>query len=304
MIRSVAVKNYLGESLTLELSNPEASGFLIKEIEGLGPPKADINQTEVASGDGSVYNSARATYRNIVITLYPLLKPTVEEMRHISYKYFPVKKNLTLTIETDSRICSIEGYVESNEPDIFEEEEIIQVSIICPSPYFYDGSGDGYSTKVFYGVEAEFEFPFENNSLSEDLIEFGSIENKQEENIYYDGESEVGFEIIMHAIGEVRDITIFNTITRERMHIDTTKLASIMGSGISDGDTITISTVKGEKSINILRNGVYTNILNALDKDTDWFQLHKGDNRFAYICEYGAEDLEFQIRYKVLYEGV
>ena len=49
MIKSVTVTNYLGESIKLELGFPEKSGFLIQSIDGLGPPKADIHKTEVAT---------------------------------------------------------------------------------------------------------------------------------------------------------------------------------------------------------------------------------------------------------------
>lgn len=304
MIKSVTVTNYLGESLKLELMKPEKTGIIVKKIEGLGPPKATINSTKVASGDGDVYNSARAEGRNIVMTLGFMFAPTVEDARQKTYKYFPIKKPVTLLIETDNRLCETVGYVESNEPNIFSEEEETQISIVCPSSYFSSDDNGGTTTVVFYGVEPLFEFPFSNESLTEPLIEFGAIKNRQEENIWYDGDTEVGVIIRMHALGEVRQVTIYNTGTRERMHIDTDKLSAIMGSGIKNGDEITISTVRGDKYITILRDGVYTNILNALDRNTDWFQLAKGDNRFAYICEYGAEDLEFKIEFKTLYEGV
>lgn len=304
MIKSIVVTNYLGESLQMELAKPDDTGILIESITGLGPPKADINSTEVASGDGAVFNSARATSRNIVLTLRLLFNKTVEDVRQKTYKYFPIKKMVSLIVETDNRICGTYGYVETNEPNIFSKEESTQISIICPDPYFYGLDNGGYTSVVFFGVEPLFEFPFSNESLTENMIEFGKIKSRQEENIYYDGDTEVGFIIVMHALGEVRQITIFNTITRERMHLDTDRLAAIMGSGIQEGDEITISTVKGNKYITILRNGIYTNILNALDRNTNWFQLYKGDNRFAYVAEYGAEDLEFRIQYQTLYEGI
>ena len=68
MIKSVTVTNYLGESLLLELSNPWEVGIAITKIEGLGPVKASINSTEISSGDGARFNSARISTRNIVFT--------------------------------------------------------------------------------------------------------------------------------------------------------------------------------------------------------------------------------------------
>ena len=88
------------------------------------------------------------------------------------------------------------------------------------------------------------------------------------------------------------------------MSIDTEKLARITGSGIIAGDDIIISTVKRNKSIYLLRNGIRTNILNCLDRDADWFQLSKGDNLFAYTVEDGLENLQFRIENRTIFEGV
>lgn len=304
MIKTVRVTNYLGESLTLELKNPWDIGIAITKIEGLGPVKADINSTEISSGDGARFNSARIGTRNIVFTFRLLESPTVEDSRQKTYKYFPVKTNVSLLFETDNRLCQITGYVESNKPNIFSEEEDTQISIICPNPYFISMENGGMNSVVFFGSEPTFEFPFSNESLTDPLIVFGNIKLRQEEIVPYDGDSQVGFTIKMHALGEVRQITIYNTKTRESMKIDTDILNEITGSGIIAGDEITISTIKGDKHITLLRNGEEINILNALGKDVDWFQLAKGDNRFAYICEYGSENLEFSINYQTLYEGV
>lgn len=304
MIKTVTVTNYLGESLTLELKNPWDIGIAITKIEGLGPVKADINSTEISSGDGARFNSARIGTRNIVFTFRLLEAPTVEDSRQKTYKYFPIKTNVTLLFETDNRLCQITGYVESNKPNIFSEEEDTQISIICPNPYFISMENGGMNSVVFFGSEPTFEFPFSNESLTDPLIIFGNIKLRQEEIVPYDGDSQVGFIIKMHALGEVRQITIYNTKTRESMKIDTDILSEITGSGIIAGDEITISTIKGDKHITLLRDGEEINILNALGKDVDWFQLAKGDNRFAYICEYGAENLEFSINYQTLYEGV
>lgn len=304
MIKTVTVTNYLGESLTLELKNPWDIGIAITKIEGLGPVKADINSTEISSGDGARFNSARIGTRNIVFTFRLLEAPTVEDSRQKTYKYFPIKTNVTLLFETDNRLCQITGYVESNKPNIFSEEEDTQISIICPNPYFISMENGGMNSVVFFGSEPTFEFPFSNESLTDPLIIFGNIKLRQEEIVIYDGDSQVGFIIKMHALGEVRQITIYNTKTRESMKIDTDILNEITGSGIIAGDEITISTIKGDKHITLLRDGEEINILNVLGKDVDWFQLAKGDNRFAYICEYGAENLEFSINYQTLYEGV
>ena len=302
MIQAVTITNYLGESVRIELSDADPEhGLLIRKIDGLGPPKANINTTNLATNDGSIYNSARVEQRNIIFGLVFTFSPQIEDARQRVYKYFPIKKNLDILIEADNRVVRATGYVETNEPDIFSKDESTTISIICADPWLYS---EEIKTTILYGIEPLFEFEFGNESLDEYLLEMGDIVDEQEKIVSYEGDAEVGITIIIHALGRVDNITIYNTGTREHMFIDTEKIKQLTGSGIIASDDIIISTVRGNKSIQLFRDGVYTNILNCLSKDSDWFQLAKGDNVFAYIADYGAENLEFKIENQIIYEGV
>lgn len=301
MIKSITVTNYLGDSIKLDLANPEPSGFAVTSITGLGPGKANVNTTEISTTDGGLYNSARVPVRNIVLSLRYLWSDSIEEARHRSYKYFPLKHKVHLLIETDTRQSEIEGYVESNEPTIFSSEESTDISIICPNPFFYSVTS---ATTVFSGIEPVFEFPFSNESLSAPLLEMSIIRQNMDETIFYDGDVETGIIMTISASGSATGITIYNIGTREIMRIDTDKLASITGYGVMAGDQITISTEPGNKYIHLLRNGVTTNILNCLDRDSAWFKLSKGENIFAYTADTGEGNLQFSIENRVVYEGV
>lgn len=307
MIYSFAVTNYLGDRIKLELGRPDISGFLIKSVTGLGPVKANVNTTEVVTNDGSMFNSARLSQRNIVFQLAfvdTVYGETIEDVRQKSYKYFPAKKSVEIVIETDNRYVKIKGYVESNEPDIFSSQEGTQISIICPDPYFYSAGEDGNNVTDFYTIDPVFEFPFSNESLTEPLLVFGEIQIKTEGVITYHGDSEIGVVIYIHAIGKATNINIYNTETREVMSINTDRLEQLTGKGLVASDDIVINTAKGEKSITLVRDGVSYNILNCLDKNTDWFSLSKGDNIFAFTAETGVTNLQFRIENQVIYEGV
>ena len=307
MIYSIVVTNYLGDRIKLELGKPDVSGFLIKSITGLGPAKANVNTTEVSTNDGSLFNSARLSQRNIVLDMVfinTVYGESIEDLRQKSYKYFPLKKSVELTIETDNRYVKTTGYVESNEPDIFSSQEGTQISIICPDPYFYSAGEDGNNVTDFYTIDPMFEFPFSNESLTDPLLIFGEIQIKTEGVITYYGDSEIGVVIYIHAIGPATNINIYNTETREVMMINTTKLEKLTGKGLVASDDIVINTTKGEKSITLIREGASYNILNCLDKNTDWFTLSKGDNIFAFTAETGVTNLQFRIENQVIYEGV
>lgn len=287
----------------LDEHSPSRVGYHIGDFFGLGFVNA-IGTYAVKAYNASLFNSSRMPSRNIVISLAYMWKDSIEDVRQLSYKYFPIKKKLTMLIETDNRQAEIEGYVESNDPTIFSKDESSDISIVCPNPFFYSAGKDGLNTTIFYGVEALFEFPFSNESLQDPLLEMGEIKNETEQVVAYNGDAEIGVTITIHAIGEASNITIYNTGTREVMRIDTDKLEKFTGSGIIAGDEIIICTVKGNKSITLLRNGKTTNILNCLDKNADWFQLAKGDNIFAYTAEYGSTNLQFKIENRIVYEGV
>lgn len=302
MIKTVTVINYLREEVKIKLSDMSPShGLIITDMSGLGPPKGNINTTTISSGDGSIYNSARLDDRNITIKLLFVDAPSIEAARQNTYRYFPVKKPITLKIDTDNRSVYTVGYVESNEPTIFSDKESCQISIICPDSHFYSNA---LNETVFYGIEPDFEFPFSNESLSENLLNFGNIMINKARNIYYDGDDEIGIVIKIHALGDISDITIWNTKTKEKMKIYADKLKTITGSALKNGDDIIINTEDGYKSVKLLREGKYTNIINCIDRFSDWFKLSKGSNTMAFEADAGNNNIVFKIENKISYEGI
>lgn len=297
MIHAITATNYLGEDIRMVLPRPETSGFVIFNVEGLGPPKANINVSEVANLDGGLFNSSRATARNIVLSIKNMQVGNllVEDTRHLTYKFFPLQKEVKITVETDRRTTEIYGHVESNTPNIFSSQQFTQISIICPRPYF-QATND--NTTVFSGVEPLFEFPFSNESLTDNLLLMGDIKQSTIETIMYDGDVETGIVIHMLAAGEVINPVINNVETGEIIKLTTTMLS---------GDEIIISTVPGDKYIMLLRNGIYTNILNKAVTNRilpDWLTLRRGHNTFAYKADDGVENLHFSITDRPLYEGI
>jgi Phage tail protein len=293
MIKSVKVTNHLGESITLELRFPEKSGFLIRAIDGLGPSKANINTTEISTSDGSMFNSSRVNSRNIVLQLTFLDKPTIEDTRLLSYKYFPIKKRITMEFETDNRIAYVAGYVESNTPNIFSVQEGTSISIICPDSYFYELDREVTS---FSDTMPIFEFPFSNEHLTSNLLTMSETVRHGERTINYYGDAAVGVFMFLHAIGIVGNIEIINMSTSESIKLNTM---------MEPSDDIIISTVKGNKFILLQRDAVITNILHVRSQDSKWFQLETGENLFVYTVGIGdADDLEFRIENQIAYEGI
>ena len=76
------------------------------------------------------------------------------------------------------------------------------------------------------------------------------------------------------------------------------------GSAFIQGDEVTISTIKGDKYIKLLRKGKETNILNCIDRESTWLTLTQGDNIIGYTADDGGSKLQFRIENRIVYEGV
>lgn len=303
MIQSVEVTNHVGETIALPMQRPEESGFYIRSINGLGPVKADINITEVLSIPGGLFNSVNIGTRNIVFDLgyYNWTSESVEEIRRKSYKFFRGGKNVTIKVITDGRTGIIDGYVESNEPNIFSSKSGGVISIICPQPYFYDGE---VIQTLFSGVDPLFEFPWSNESTTLSLIQFGEILTTTEGTVFYDGEVETGVILHVNFIGAVVDPGFFNITQSQGMELSSAKIVAQLGSGFASGDELIISTIKSSKYIHLVRAGITYNVLNALEQGAKWFTLEFGDNVFFYTAFSGANNMQFRVEHRIYYEGM
>lgn len=301
MIKAITVENFKGERIRMELSRPEETGLMVYEVTGIGAGLADINVSEIATSDGSKFNSARKPSRNITLSIKLMANPTVEAIRHKTYQYFPLKKAISLIFETDSGYRKIDGYTESNDPVIFSSQEYTQISIVCPNPNFYDPN---YTEMVLSGYQSLFEFPFSNESLTENKIIFDDLKFDKRTSFVYEGEADTGVLIKIHAQSESTNITMTNVETKESMHINTNHFPSDLGNKILSGDDIEINTTQGSRSAYLIRNGVHYNIINALGRYANWFTLIAGVNTYEYTAETGENSLDVSFSYKNIYEGV
>ena len=310
MIKSVTAVNFKGESIKMDLFHPESSGFIIIKIDGIGPGKATVTKNDSKVYDGGTITSARLPSRNIKMEIQFLWVNSIEDVRHKSYKYFPLKKPITLIFETDTRTVEIEGVVESNEPDIFSSEESTNISIICPDPYFYASGENARSKTEFSGINAMFEIPsdtgYSNESITEALTEISTLYVQSEKGIMNYGEVDIGVVISIKPLAVVKGIlTISNITLGQNMSFDLNKIKTITEQDFHLGDELIINTLRGKKSVTLVREGKNYNALSCIDTRTDWIYLTSGENTFTYYLNgEGIEDLQFSVTNSILYEGV
>lgn len=279
----ISVKNASGEVLNLSTSKD----YIVYKIDGLAPPKAKISSSVNAIDDGSKINNTRLEDRNIVI--YATIEGDVEKNRINLYKYFPLKSNVTIMFKNGTRDVEIDGVVEVIECNLFAKKQVVQISIICPKPYFQ--SSEVY-TESFSDVQLLFSFPF---SIGENGIPFSSINQNIRKSIVYTGDIQTGIIIELFANGTVVNPIIYDVLNKTHIALNFTMQKS---------DKIVINTNQNQKSIELVRNGVSTNILGYLIPDSTWLTLTAGDNVFTYDSESGNSYLQITFTTSILYGGV
>ncbi len=308
MFQSMTVTNARGDTLDLPIRDPMSTGYNVVGIDGLGPVDAVLQTSNTVTTDGVLFNGARKDEREITITLayYPESGKNIEDLRHGTYLYFPEKEQVTLVFHAETRSVKTTGIVESNEVSIFSEKESSSIVVKCPDPWFRIDNEENRITS-FSNVEPVFEFPFNwtDNPVAEPkALWFGSIQNLHSKIIQYDGESEVGVVIRMSFDDVVNNIRVYNEDANQEIDIFTDKVKQIIADGIKKGDELVISTIPKQKYVEVVRDGISYNILNAINRDVRFITLHKGANTIVYSADSGVDNIHLTIENETLYTGV
>lgn len=279
------VENEFG--IKLKLTQNE-SNFQIVKIDGLTPPSANIYTNVIANMHGELYKNSRITMRNIVIQIK--IRGNIEQNRIKLYDFFSPSKWCKLHYRNKSRNVFIDGYIENLEDDLFSNSQIMQVSIICPDPFFKDENEIVIDISKQYDA---FEFPFEIDSTG---IEFSTIDTDRSTIVVNYGDVDSGMIIELSTVqGTINNPVIYNYQTGEQLRIN---------DSINEGETIIVNTNKGKKSLIKIVDGVERNIINKFDIKTTWLQLRRGANYFTYNSDIQSENLKVEIKQNTLYLGV
>ena len=301
MIKRVIVTNDRDESITLDLRDPFSSGFAIREIEGLGPVDASLNFAESALVNGGTYNGGRQSTRNIVFNLVFLdSKTTIENVRHLSYKYWPINRKIKIRVITDTRTLDTDGYVEKNEPAIWADDfEGCQISVLCESPYFI--SPNEIKDKLSDIVNS-FHFPFGSEADPGDLA-FGYLNVERNILVKNNGDVSTGLIFELKAFDDATNPFIYNYLSQEWFGLTFEMKA---------GDLIRIDTHTGKKSVTLTREGVTYNIINYITSSYNstnltWLQLDVGEQAFVLAFDEWNDNpsaLDLVIRHNDSYLGI
>jgi len=249
MLERVEVQNSQGDLFKLVLEDP-SSGFIVADIDGLGPVKATLVSSSFAGVDGEQYQSSRREARNVKfkLELDPPATETVWSLRQKLYDFFMPESEIVLQWFLESGlVVEILGVVESCDPDHFTQEPVMDISIMCFKPDFYE-----LTTQSIPGL------------LTTDLTA-----------TYFDypGTVETGVVITVTADRAVDELTVYHRIPSGEIQTLTFDNAPLIA-----GDILTISTIEGNKGATLNRGGTISSVLYGISPQSKWLELKRGNN--------------------------
>jgi hypothetical protein len=240
---------------------PNNEAIQIRNIDGLGPVKADIQTTGYATGRGEMSTGASIPKRNIVLSLG--LNPnwaeqSITSLRHLLYAYFMPESKVHLRFYLDELpSVYIDGVVESFEPNIFSQDPEVQISILCYKPDFIDVLATDLTGTIVSGTP--------------------------EATIDYIGTISTGFTLqITTPTGSYSgDITIRNTVRG----VDHDFIMN--GVDVNTFDFLELSSMRTERYLRTVSasDASFVTILGKIGSDSEWPELLPGTNVISILTD-------------------
>lgn len=281
---TLKIENTNGDVFELTQNSPN---YNVIGVQGLTPPQTAVNTATAGIIDGTFFNSARVNQRNIVITL--VINGDIEANRQRLYTIFPRKTPCTVYFKNANRDVKIIGYVETVDGDLFVQREQIQISIICPRPYFE--TLNALYTELSK-ILALFEFPFSIITP----IPFSEVLQYPITTITNTGDADCGTTIEVDFYGSASGLKIANTATQTFFELDYS---------FEENDHVVINTNSGQMGVTLYRGGVQSNLLNYVAQNSSWLKIAPGENTFTFTLESGdVENVKIHFTTALLYGGV
>lgn len=273
MLERIEVITSRGNTLSLPLDGGDL-GYFVLPIEGLDPVKATLVSSSVASSDGEEYQSSRREARNIVFKIgvdTAQLFGSVGALRRKLSSFLMPKSEVTLRFYSDDMpMVEIVARVESFDFPIFVQDPEATVSVMCYEPDFVD--------KTVVTVAGT-----STNAPAEGAIE-------------YVGSVETGFVFRINIPYATSQFTISHRSS------DNSVGSFEFAETLLAGDVVEISTVSGDKYVDLIRNNARSSILWAMSPFSNWINLFPETNYISVVAQ-GA-GLPYTIAYTTRYGGL
>lgn len=260
MLTSIEIKNTTynpwtpGENIVIPIvGSTIANQFIVKNIDGLGPPPITVNMGALA-GNGSIYQGRNMPNRNPVLTIG--LNPdfssdqTVAELRDVIYQALlePAwnSPEVTIILHDDTKPDrTFSGYVESMDINQFSKSPDLVISILCPAW-----------------------------ALSGTVTLNGAWDATHGLTTTNPGTAAAGFDLVV--VNGSPSMTGFN-ITKVPDEIKVFSCSETFYSG----DALHINSVPGSRKVEVYRAGVWHNIIDSMDGNVGWPSFAPGANTLS-----------------------
>lgn len=262
--------------------------YEVISISGLNPPSASLFTSKSPNRKGSKHNGSTLNERVIVIQIK--LLGNVEESRNALYAWTEPEQYAKIYFSNGAKSVYCEGYVETCDVDLFSDNEVMNVEILCGDPYLKDMQD---MIVEISNVLKQFTFAFAIDSQG---IPFSTLKESNVTSVINSG-AETGVQFVIRCTEPITSIVLFDAD-------DTTRQFKIEYSFATDWQII-INTEGSPKTCKaITPDGMEVNILRYVKGNPTWFNLKKGNNRFGYLANDGAAAVEMSVVFTNHYLGV
>lgn len=274
MLNKVEVRNRRGSLLSLPMDDI-SEGYIVAEIEGLGPVKATLVSSSFAGQDGSQYQSSRREERNLKLTLElepDYISTSAGDLRDNLYNFFMTKMPVSLRFFDDRGLTvDIAGRVETCDPAIFTDKPAVDISIICFDPDFIDLN------------------PVTINGLT--------VADSTEILLPYPGTVDTGTTLVMNVDRAITEFSIYHRLPDDSMR------QFDFAAPLQIGDTLTISSIKGSKGVTLTRSGSDSSLLRGKSPQSAWIELDGPGDNYIRVYAVGA-GIPYTLTYTPRYGGL
>jgi hypothetical protein len=256
---------------------------VVQGIKGLDPVKATLVSSSFANMDGEQYHSSRREARNLVISLGfnpNWAEQDVENLRRQLYNFLSPKSSATFIFRMFDKFATsillqnldleIGGIVESFDAPLFTDKPAADLSVMCYNPDFVDP------------IEVEYDGE--------------TVADLTESTLNYVGTTDTGVVFTLYPDRAVSGFTIFHRSPDQKLSTVDFQYPMLAG------DTLKISSVRGDKYARLTRAGVESSVLYAVSPQSAWLELDKGTHALRVYAE-GAP-IPYSITYTNKYGGL
>lgn len=275
--------NFTSQNKSLEMNAD--SEFKILTVEGLEASEYTINKVN-NNQDGSIVVSRRIEPREIIVT-GDIEKNNNEDLnRKKIISFFNPKFDGVLKVKRNNEEKKISYTVSSFRFTNEKMSEYQQFKLIldCTIPYLE--SIDNYG-KDIANITKQFTFPLAILAGKGKIMGYKTYNNNVQ--LLNDGDFETGVEIQIKATDVVTNPVITLNDNFVKVKVDMAK-----------DDVLIINTNQRHKSITLNGN----NVIQKIDRQSNFFSLEVGDNRMTYSSEKGYENMEVRVYFHKKYLGI